>query len=69
LSRLLEKAGVTAPIEVLAGPAAPALREIALADHGDLLVVGRGSSQSGLQRIWSNLYTIIRESPCPVLSI
>ena len=25
--------------------------------------------ESGLSRVWSNLYSIARESPCPVLSV
>jgi nucleotide-binding universal stress UspA family protein len=35
----------------------------------DLLVVGRGHDQGTIGRIWSRLYAIVRDSPCPVLSI
>jgi DNA-binding transcriptional LysR family regulator len=35
----------------------------------DLLVVGRGHDQGAISRIWSRLYSIVRDSPCPVLSI
>jgi nucleotide-binding universal stress UspA family protein len=35
----------------------------------DLLVVGRGHDQGAISRIWSRLYAIVRDSPCPVLSI
>jgi len=35
----------------------------------DLLVVGRGHDQGAIGRIWSRLYAIVRDSPCPVLSI
>jgi len=35
----------------------------------DLLVVGRGHDQGAISRVWSRLYAIVRDSPCPVLSI
>ena len=35
----------------------------------DLLVVGRGHDQGASSRVWSRLYSIVRDSPCPVLSI
>jgi len=34
-----------------------------------LLVVGRGHDQGAISRVWSRLYAIVRDSPCPVLSI
>jgi nucleotide-binding universal stress UspA family protein len=45
------------------------IRETALQEKADLVVVGRGHERGDLSRIWSHLYTIIRESPCPVLSV
>ena len=35
----------------------------------DLVVVGRGHDQGIVSRVWSRLYSIVRDSPCPVLSI
>jgi len=35
----------------------------------DLLIVGRGHLRENIAQVWSHLYTIIRESPCPVLSV
>jgi nucleotide-binding universal stress UspA family protein len=35
----------------------------------DLVVVGRGLDQGIVSRVWSRLYSIVRDSPCPVLSI
>ncbi len=46
-----------------------AVRQTALEVAADLVVVGRGHARATVSRIWSNLYTIIRESPCPVLSV
>ena len=46
-----------------------AIRRIAIEEAADLVVVGRGHEKGSLSRMWSQLYTIIRESPCPVLSV
>lgn len=35
----------------------------------DLVVVGRGHDQRAVGRVWSRLYGIVRDSPCPVLSV
>lgn len=45
------------------------IRRVAVEEKADLVVVGRGHQSGNFSRIWSNLYTIIRESPCPVLSV
>jgi len=45
------------------------IRNAAIQEKADLVVVGRGHERGNLSRIWSHLYTIIRESPCPVLSV
>jgi len=51
------------------GPIAHALRDAVVQQSADLLIVGRGESQSPLSGVLSNLYSIVRESPCPVLSV
>jgi nucleotide-binding universal stress UspA family protein len=45
------------------------IRQIAIEQEADLVVVGRGHTRGTFSRAWSHLYTIIRESPCPVLSV
>ena len=45
------------------------IREEIARRKGDLLVVGRGHDQGAIGRIWSRLYAIVRDSPCPVLSV
>jgi hypothetical protein len=35
----------------------------------DLLIVCRGHLRESIAHVWSHLYTIIRESPCPVQSV
>jgi nucleotide-binding universal stress UspA family protein len=39
-------------------------------EHGaNLLVIGRGSASGIFGRLRANAYSIIRESPCPVVSV
>ncbi len=45
------------------------VRRIAIEEDAELVVVGRGHEEGNVSRMWSHLYTIIRESPCPVLSV
>ena len=44
-----------------------AARAIADETKADLLVIGRAAK--GLGRLRSNAYALIRESPCPVISV
>lgn len=37
--------------------------------EADLVVIGRGSSSGVLGRLRTNAYSIIRQSPCPVVSV
>jgi len=70
--RLRERLGslqISAPHSVIEGSVAGALHAWADEHHADLLITGRGHAQEGLSRVWSSLYSIVRESPCPVLSI
>jgi nucleotide-binding universal stress UspA family protein len=69
IRRMAAEAGIKASVNVLAGPPAETIRREAMERAADLLVVGRGRSQGTLSRLWSSLYEIVREAPCPVLSI
>ena len=51
------------------GNIALAVRNLALRKRSDLVVIGRGAIRSGLGRLFAHSYDIIRESPCPVLSV
>jgi nucleotide-binding universal stress UspA family protein len=61
--------GVSAPFEILDGYIPHRIQEWASAHQADLIVTGRGTADEGLSRVWSHLYAIVREAPCPVLSI
>jgi nucleotide-binding universal stress UspA family protein len=60
---------IQATSHLVYGPIAQVLRDAAVQQTADLLIVGRGESQSPLSGVLSNLYAIVRESPCPVLSV
>jgi len=69
LRELKGKVGAEAPHTVLDTTVSEGLREEALRRKADLVVTGRGHSQAALGRMWSHLYPMVREAPCPVLSI
>jgi nucleotide-binding universal stress UspA family protein len=69
LCELKSQFRINAPHMVVQGVLADAVREQALAEKADLVITGRGHAQGGISRIWSNLYTIVRDAPCPVLSV
>src|SRR5579862_1229365 len=66
---LKKRAGVSASHTVLTGPVADIIRDEALHTSADLIVTGRGVVYGAVSRMWSHLYPIIRNAPCPVLSI
>lgn len=63
------KLAITAPHKVLCGATAASVCREAVQEDADLIVTGRGLSQTALTRLLSELYTIVRDAPCPVLSI
>jgi nucleotide-binding universal stress UspA family protein len=69
LEELKKALGVDAPHRVVDGAVAAAIREEAVRTGADLIVAGRGHQQETVGRMWSSLYEIVREAPCPVLSV
>jgi nucleotide-binding universal stress UspA family protein len=69
LVRYSQALPIRASAHIVFGPIAHVLRDTAKQQSADLLVVGRGESQTALSGVLSNLYSIVRESPCPVLSV
>ena len=69
LRELKNKIGIEASHTCMDGQPAECVCREAIEKEAGLIVVGRGRAQGALSRIWSRLYTIVRESPCPVLSI
>jgi nucleotide-binding universal stress UspA family protein len=56
-------------VRVLDGNVVEGIRRTAREKEAELLIVGRGHARESFSRVWSHLYTIIRESSCPVLSV
>jgi nucleotide-binding universal stress UspA family protein len=69
LRELKAKLGVDAPHTVIDALLADGIHHEVVRRKADLLVTGRGHSIGTLSRLWSHLYSIIRDSPCPVLSV
>jgi nucleotide-binding universal stress UspA family protein len=69
LRQLKASLQVDAPHQILEGNVADGVRRAAEEASADLIVVGRGHAQGTISRVWSDLYTVVREAPCPVLSI
>jgi nucleotide-binding universal stress UspA family protein len=69
LRDLKGRLNLEAPDTVLDTGIPHGIRDEIVRRQADLLVVGRGHDQGAISRIWSRLYAIVRDSPCPVLSI
>ena len=61
--------GTTAEVVLETGSIAEVVRNAALAQKGDLVVIGRHENSGLLGRLRANAYAIVRESPCPVISV
>jgi len=62
-------AGIDAPLCVTAGHVAETVAEEARRHAADLVVIGRGAMHEKLGRLRTHAYGIIRQAPCPVLSV
>ena len=60
---------VDAPRSVIEASVADGVKREATRIKADLVITGRGHSQGLFTTLRSHLYQIVRESPCPVLSI
>jgi nucleotide-binding universal stress UspA family protein len=69
LAKLQVEAGTHAGTVVEIGGPAKVVRDAALSKRADLVITGRGSVHGLLGRLQANGYAIIRETPCPVLSL
>ena len=56
-------------VRILNGKKTADIRQTASEQGADLIIVGRGRERGVFSRAFSQLCTIIRESPCPVLSV
>jgi nucleotide-binding universal stress UspA family protein len=69
VERLQRTVGVEAPLCIATGDIADGIREEARRHAADLIVIGRGLLHETLGRLRTHAYGIIRQAPCPVISI
>jgi len=69
IEKVAQTVGVQAPLCVAVGEVAGAVREEARRHAADLIVIGRGLLHESFGRLRTHTYGIIRESPCPVISV
>lgn len=69
LREMKAKLGIDAPHAIFYGMLLQTLCKQAIDTKADLIVADRGHDQETFGRMWSCLYPLVRESPCPVLSI
>jgi len=69
IAQLQETAGVAAQLCLGAGQVSHVVRDSALGHSADLVLMGRGRATRTLGRLRSNVYSIIRDAPCPVISV
>jgi len=69
IDKLQQQAGTRVKVTVAAGRTGQVVRNLALSEQADLVIVGRGVIQKPLGRLRSNAYAIIRDAPCPVISL
>ncbi|MGO9009265.1 MAG: universal stress protein [Bryobacteraceae bacterium] len=69
LDHLQAKVGSRAEVMLQAGDPAHAICDVAIRTHAGVVVIARGSAAGGFGRLRTNAYAIIRQSPCPVVSV
>jgi len=69
LHKLQQTVGAQAEFFVERGEPPKALRFVAGKLGADLLVIGRSSEAGVFGRLRANAYAIIRQAPCPVISV
>jgi nucleotide-binding universal stress UspA family protein len=67
--RLLQEVGAAGEVLIEIGEPPAAVREVAATRKADLLVIGRGQEDGLMGRLRANAYAILRESPCPVVTV
>jgi nucleotide-binding universal stress UspA family protein len=66
---MVRAAGAEATVLVEAGEVPNVVAEIAARVHAELMVIGRSAAPGVFGRLRTHAYPIIRQSPCPVISL
>ena len=68
-ANLQKSLGTNAEVNIVSGETAYAVRQAAEIAHADLLVIGRSVGEGLVGRLRTDAFPIIRQSPCPVVSV
>jgi nucleotide-binding universal stress UspA family protein len=69
VEKLVRKVGCKADIRVDCADVARYVRDVADEAYADVLIIGRSPKHGVLGRLRTHAYALIRESPCPVISV
>lgn len=69
IAKVSERVGANPEVLIDTGEASSVVCSTAKNLQADLLVIGRGSAAGMFGRLRTNAYAIIRQSPCPVVSV
>jgi nucleotide-binding universal stress UspA family protein len=69
LDELQKSVGCEATVQVVNGPVKGALLDAARGSDADALIIGRRPQSGALGRMGDLIYGLVRDSPCPVLSV
>jgi len=69
ISHMLKEVALDVPIVVEGGKVAEVVRKAVNRFDADLVIIGRGALHETFGRLRTNVYSIIRDSPRPVLSL
>lgn len=69
IAKMQANVGTKLDVFLLGGQAGHVVRAAAIGHGVDLIVIGRGVLQEPLGRLRGRAYSIIREAPCPVISV
>ena len=69
IANLQREAGINMPLCVAVGNIPGAVRDEARRHAADLVVIGRGLLHETFGRLRTHSYGIIRQAPCPVVSV
>jgi nucleotide-binding universal stress UspA family protein len=69
LTKIQDQAGTNFEVCLEGGSISKVVRDAAIRYGADIVVIGRGHVQVPFSRLRTNAYAIIRDAPCPVLSV
>ena len=69
LAKMQQQSRTNLEVLVEGGDVAAVVHRAAGLHHADLAVIGRGVMQEAFGRMRTHVYSVIREAPCPVISV